>query len=72
MAIPVFGTIFMIVLVCFIALSALEEVRVIFDEIALGFAGGSILFLVVIMFKRKLMRIRKEPDKDVLKRNRIL
>lgn len=72
MAIPVFGTIFMIVLVCFIALSALEEVRVIFDEITLGFAGGSILFLVVIMFKRKLMRIRKEPDKDVLKRNRIL
>ena len=51
MAIPVFGTIFMIVLVCFIALSALEEVRVIFDEITLGFAGGSILFLVVIMFK---------------------
>ena len=69
MAIPILGTVFMIILVCFISLSALEEVRVTVDEITLGFAGGSILFLLVIIFKRKLVRTRKERDKDVLKRD---
>ena len=54
--VPITGTIFMFVLVCFIALNYFEQARMIFDEMIIGFAIGSISFLLGIVIKNKYQK----------------
>lgn len=53
---PITGTIFMFVLVCFIAPNYFEQARMIFDEMIIGFAIGSISFLLGIVIKNKYQK----------------
>ena len=53
---PITGTIFMFVLVCFIALNYFDQARMIFDEMIIGFAIGSISFLLGIVIKNKYQK----------------
>lgn len=52
-AVPVMGTIFMSAFVCFVALDCFEEHRIVFDELALGFAIGAALFVLGVVIVQK-------------------
>lgn len=57
--VPITGTIFMFMLVCFVALNCFEQARMILDEMIIGFGIGSIIFLLGVVIKNKLLNCSK-------------
>ncbi len=61
--VPICGTIFMCILVFIVALNYFQKVRLIFNEITIGFGIGGLLFVFGVVIKIKLLSFKNKITK---------